>query len=201
MSNREIYRLLLDKDEIDILHKVAKIAGAHWFRIADRTLDGEQKKPVKSRFMYDRVFDVFEGHCIEARYGIAKLDLQLSDGFLEKFTEDEKRKYGGVLYKFHIKSKNSIADEIGIFRGKGHSRRCFRWSCMDELATALLNDKAVELWNVEGHPKRVVSFYTTEHLETMDEFRSNKDKEGLTEAEFKRISLVFRDCINMTNQN
>lgn len=194
------HRLLLTDDEILVVNKLMQLVGMDKrFSLANRNLDNEQLNPVKRRLMFDRFYDDSLGHCVDFVSCIRVLDKTLTTENILNLSESERNVYGGVLDKCHIASANTVVrDSSNIFRDSGLNRRIFRWMCMDELAMALKNTKAMELWIREGHPKtRKCKGLLRDWIQTMDEFRMNETKGNLTIEEFDRIAAVFLMCVNM----
>ena len=188
---------ILTDAEKAALTRVAEVSHNDWFSIADRWYDNTQTVHLTHKVKYDRVFDREIKRCVNAGPAIMKMDANVTDEHLEQVTPQEKDLYGRILHKYGIdSSRHMVTGEEGIFSSKGYSQKIFRWFCMDELASSLVDRSAAARWAREGYPKveRILGKRLTET--TIEDFRRDNRKYRLTEDEFNRISQVFLECIS-----
>lgn len=186
----------LTAEERKVIEKVVKAAKLEWFSF----VEGENEKTKNDKsvrsYAFDRVFEVNAKRFMSVTDALKRIENEISKKTLDCLDEHEKDIYASLYERSFVPSKYLKPKYKGIFRNKGLWRRIARWSAMDELVEAMVNEDARKLWNAEGYPMGVRDMGLV-NIPNLKWFRESIDKPSLTEEEFDRISEVFKKCINM----
>lgn len=186
----------LTAEERKVIEKVVKAAKLEWFSFVEGTNEKNKNKKSVCSYAFDRVFEANTKRFMSITDALKRIEDEISKKTLDCLDEHEKDVYASLYERSFIMSKYLKPKYNGIFRNKGLWRRIARWSAMDELVEAMVNEDAKRLWNAEGYPMGVLDMGLV-NIPNLKWFRESIDKPSLTEEEFDRISEVFKKCINM----